>query len=434
MTAGDPPATSAPQPAAAVSAPRRGERALEEPSRLLTFEFVGLCLVALLAVANGTAFYNLFGHLGTLGVAPELRGLVVGAYSLTAMVLYLVASPFLTVRLASPAMLTGIGILVLGGLAYLTTRSFWGLLFLRAFCGAGHFLMGAGAMALLVTVIPPERSGQAFGLYSVAILVAYGVVPAAMDAVTPWLGDAARGYAAATTFLLPAAWIVLRLRRRARRSARPTGPQRHPPPSWRDAWTSVARPPVALLLLVNAAYFMNWSSLYYLYKGFAEQRGFGNVGSFLTVLTVVMILIRLLTGRLFDRFDKAWLMVLSFAVIAAGHQALLHAPAGAIPLVGALFGLGLGSGYPALNGLMFEVSEPRFRPLNANLMNFAIQAGSFLGPAAGGALLAEHGYRGYFLGASGLALASAAASAAFARGRRPAHPPGAAAAGSTPVR
>jgi MFS family permease len=394
---------------------------MKKPTQLLTFEFVGLCLVALLAVANSTAFYNLFGHLRTLGIAPELGGLVVGAYSLTAMVLYLVASPYLTVGVASPAMLAGIGILVVGGFGYLVAHSFWALLLLRAFCGTGHFLMGAGAMALLVTVIPPERSGQAFGLYSVAILVAYGVVPAAMDVVTPWLGNAAYGYAAATASLVPAAWIVLRIRRRAPEEARRAGSPRSPPSSWKDTWVSVSRPQVALLLLLNTAYFMNWSSLYYLYKGFAEQSRLGNVGSFLTVLTVVMILIRLLTGRLFDRFDKAWLLVLSFGIIAVGHQALLRLPAGAVPLVGALFGLGLGAGYPALNGLMFEFSEPRFRPLNANLMNFAIQAGSFLGPSVGGALLAHHGYRGYFLAASGLALVSAATGAAFAHGRRARH-------------
>ena len=46
------------------------------PRRLVTFEFVGLCLVAFLAVCNVTAFYNLFGYLASLGVPGSLRGLV----------------------------------------------------------------------------------------------------------------------------------------------------------------------------------------------------------------------------------------------------------------------------------------------------------------------------------------------------------------------
>ena len=68
----------------------------------------------------------------------------------------------------------------------------------------------------------------------------------------------------------------------------------------------------------------------------------------------------------------------------------------------------MGIGYPAINGLMFEVSVPRFRPLNANLMLFAVQAGYFLGPVVGGALVAFGDYHVYFLASSGVAFASAA--------------------------
>ena len=393
------------------------------PRKLLTFEFVGLCLVALLAVANATTYYNLFGHLASLGIDPGLRGLVVGAYALTAMVLYLVASPFLSPRTGPRAQLAGIAILVVGGFGYLVARTFWSLLALRAFCGAGQFLMGAGAMAQLVAFIPAERSGQAFGLYSVAILLAYGVVPGAMDALAPHLPSAAHGYAAATATLLPAAWIVLRIRARTRARAGAPPPAPRPPPrshGWAGLWASLRQPPVALLVLLNTAYFMNWSSLYFLYKGFAEQGRLGNVGGFFTVLTAVMIAIRLVAGRLFDRIAKARLMAASFAVIATAHVALRQLPPGTVPLVGALFGLGLGAGYPALNGLMFDFSPPAARPLNANLMSFAVQAGSFLGPSVGGLVVARRGYPGYFLAAAGLALASSAASVVLARRRFPA--------------
>jgi MFS family permease len=177
---------------------------MPSPRRLLSFEFASLCLIAFLAVANGTAYYNLFGHLAALGIPAELRGLVVGAHSLVAMGLYLVASPFLTVRNAPRAMLAGIAVLVVGGLSFLVVRSFWGLLLLRSFCGAGGFLLGAGATSLLVGVIPPDRSGEAFGIYSVAILAAYGIVPAGMDLLVPHLPSVATGYALAGLVLLPA--------------------------------------------------------------------------------------------------------------------------------------------------------------------------------------------------------------------------------------
>ena len=374
--------------------------------KLLGFEFTSLCLIAFLAIANGTAYYDLFGHLASLGIPAGVRGLVVGAYPAVAMALYLVASPFLTVPRAPRAMLTGIAILVVGGVSFPFVQSFWGLVLLRGACGAGGFLLGAGAMALLVTVIPPDRSGQAFGIYSVAILAAYGIVPAAMDGAVPRLMGVTTAYALAGLALLPAAGLVLAIRRRVHPVTAGPGGERHRP-SWADLHASLSSPRLVLVLALGVAYFANWSSLYYLFKGFATERGLGNVGAFFSVLTAVMVGIRLLGGRLFDRFDKARLAAFSFATIALGHLALAFLPIGLAPLVGAFFGLGLGAGYPALNGLVFELSAPRFRPQNANLMMFAVQLGSFLGPAVGGALVARAGYPGYFAGSVLLALGSA---------------------------
>lgn len=389
------------------------DRDLSASRRLLSFEFVGLCLVAFLAVCNVTVFYNLFGYLASLGVPAGLRGLVVGSAALSAMVLYLVASPFVTVRRAPAAMLLGMAVLAVSGWAYLLVHAPFGLFALRILNGAGHFLLGAGATALLVTVIPPERSGQAFGIYSVAILLAFGLVPTVMDAIVPHLPSPAHGYALATVSVLPAFWIVLRVRRlpALSRDVGHAGPLR-----WSEIRGNLTAPKVALLLALNTFYFVNWSSLFFLFKGFAQEKGVGNVGTFFAVLTAVMIAIRLLAGRLFDRVDKVRLMGASFLAVALAHLALAAAPAGAIPLVGALFGLGLGAGYPAINGLMFDFSPPRLRPLNANLMLFAVQGGSFLGPSIGGALVARHGQRGYALGSIALAVAAAGASALLGRG------------------
>jgi len=381
---------------------------MASPRKLLGFEFTSLCLIAFLAIANGTAYYDLFGHLASLGVPAELRGLVVGAYPLVAMLLYLLASPFLDARRAPGAMLAGIAILVAGGVSFLVVRSFWGLFLLRAACGAGGFLLGSGAMALLVTVIPPDRSGEAFGIYSVAILAAYGVVPAAMDAAVPRFTGVTQAYALAGLALLPAVGLVFALRRRIRPP--PPGADGEPHlPSFADVRETLGSTRLRRALALGVAYFANWSSLYYLFKGFATERGLGNVGVFFSVLTAVMIGIRLVGGRLFDRFDKARLAAFSFGMIALGHLALAILPIGAAPLLGAFFGLGLGAGYPALNGLVFELSEPRFRPLNANLMMFTVQLGSFLGPAVGGALVARAGYPGYFGSSILLGLGSAAA-------------------------
>jgi MFS family permease len=379
---------------------------MHEPRKLLTFEFLGLCVVIFLAFCNFTVFYNLFNYLETLGIPADLRGLVVGSYSLTAMLLYLLVSPFLTPANAARTMLLGIAVVTLCGMSYLFVYSFWGLLGLRIINGFGQFLMSAGAMTLLVSVIPKEKSGQAFAIYSVAILLPYATVPAVMDALAFLIPTPPHGYAGATVTLIPAAWIVLHIRRR--RLEQSGMAERKHLPAWSDIRANVTRLPVALLLLLTAIYISNWSSMFFLIKGFADQQGIINVGSFFVVQTGVMIVLRLLGGQLLDAFDKARIVVATFVVIAIGHLALDNLPgAWAMPLVAIIFGVGMGMGQPTFHGLMFEVSPPRFRPLNANLILFATQAGFFLGPVLGGALVARWGYHGYFLFSIGLALAAA---------------------------
>lgn len=387
--------------------------------KLLTFEFVGLCLVAFLASCNVTVFYNLFNYLQSLGIATEYCGVVIGGYSLTAMFFYLVASPFVNNANAPGFMLLGIVVMIFCGLSYLFVHSFWGLLALRMVNGSGQFCLGAGTMAMFVSIIPPEKSGQAFGVYSVAILAAFGSVPAAMDAMARFIPSPSYGYAAATLSLLPAAWIVLLINRRRREYIASVLPKAHLP-VWADIRSNISQLPIALLILLNLSYFANWSSLLFLFKGFALQRGIANVGLFFSAQTGVMIILRLLAGRLFDSIDKVRLASCSFITVAVGYFALDHLTGTwAVPLVGILFGLGMGAGYPAINGLMFQLSPVRFRSLNANLMLFAVQAGFFLGPVTGGAVVAHYGYRGYFRFSIMLALIATIVSAILANNQRP---------------
>ena len=375
------------------------------PRKLLTFEFLGLCFVTFVAYCNISIFYNLFNYLQILGIPADLRGLLIGVYSLTAMFLYLLASPFLTAANAPRAMLSGMAGLILCGFSYFFVQSFWGLLVLRMLNGLGQFLLGAGTMALFVSVIPREKSGQAFAIYSTAMLLSFGTVPAVMDALAAYIPTPPHGYAGATLMLVPAAWVTWQIRRRRREQAADT--ERTGFPGWAVIRTNITQLPVVLLLLLNLVYMMNWSSMLFLFKGFADQQGISNVGSFFSVQMGIMIALRLLAGRLFDSIDKAWMLAATFAIIALGHLGLDNLPgAGAISLVAVIFGLGMGMGHPSLNGLMLEVSAPQFRPLNANLMLFAVQAGYFLGPVISGSLVGRWGYHGYFLFNIGLALAA----------------------------
>src|SRR5574340_971392 len=218
---------------------------MTESRKLLTFEFLGLCVVTFMAFCNFTVFYNLFNYLRTLGIPADLRGLVIGCYSLTSMLVYLLASPFLNSANAPRTMLSGMVVLAFCGFGYLFIHSFWGLMGLRMMNGIGQSLMAAGARALLVTVIPQEKSGQAYAVYSIAMLLPYGIVPAVMDALSAFIATPSQGYAGATVTLLPAAWVVWEIRRRHRERSGKS--EKKHLPCWADIRANLAQLPVVLL-------------------------------------------------------------------------------------------------------------------------------------------------------------------------------------------
>ena len=88
---------------------------MTDARKLLSYEFIGLCLIAFLANCNITAFYNLFNYLHSLGIPAQLCGVVIGMYSLTAMLLYLLASPLVNAANAPRYMLLGTTLIMLCG-------------------------------------------------------------------------------------------------------------------------------------------------------------------------------------------------------------------------------------------------------------------------------------------------------------------------------
>jgi hypothetical protein len=70
--------------------------------------------------------------------------------------------------------------------------------------------------------------------------------------------------------------------------------------------------------------------------------------------------------------------------------------------MGLFLGLGWGVAMPVLSGLVFDVSAAKFRALNTNLAFEMFQAGFFVGPLAGAAILVHWGYQALYYACAGL--------------------------------
>ncbi|GAB6036374.1 hypothetical protein JCM15519_09330 [Fundidesulfovibrio butyratiphilus] len=369
---------------------------MKQHDRLFTVDFVFICLLILLTYCNITVFYNLYQFLEQIGIAKAWRGFLIGSSSLATIAFFLFASPYLTVKNSIAAATLGALILLACGVSYLYARDVPTLLLVRLANGAAVYLLSAACMTLMVSRIPTQRSGQAFSLYSVALLLPYSLVPAVCDAVVPHLESLAVGYWGMSLLLLPGLVMIFVLSRRQRAHT-----DEAPAPaaiSLSDMYRNALSPPIALVLLLNAFYIVCFSSFFFMAKGLFQSRGFPNVGSYFTIQMFCMIAVRLFGNRLFDQVRKVRLIALSFLMASASF--LLAAHSYTLPgmyLSSLIMGIGTGVSSPALYGLMFTISPPRFKTINSNLMMLSLQVGNFVGPIYGAQIMHDIGYTGLLL-------------------------------------
>jgi hypothetical protein len=73
----------------------------------------------------------------------------------------------------------------------------------------------------------------------------------------------------------------------------------------------------------------------------------------------------------------------------------------------ALYGVGMALTMPLVNSSMLSISTPRMRTYNANLLMIAVDAGFFVGPFLGGAIMAADGSHAVLFGVSGAIMLAA---------------------------
>lgn len=371
--------------------------------KVITCSFIALCTLSFLALCNVAIFFNFYDHLLDIGIESKKAGFLVGLSSLSAVVLYITASTKITLGNARKLIITGMILLALCGVLYQFANSFWSIALLRICNGSGMFLVMASCMVMLVANIPPEQSGFAFSIYSVALLAPYSVVPAFIEFIHPWITQPTKIYMLIGILLLPSLLLLPFIRSSKHRD---TGPSRATTFSASSSIRkNIFQKPVLSILLVNTVYFTLFSGLFYLFKGFAESKGILNAGYFFTIQMGVMVLIRIVAGKVFDSFSKTILVCVSLILTAFSFFLLTILPSSNwIFPTAIIFGLGMGFTVPPLNALMFLVAEPQYRGFNSNMMMLTVQMGTFLGPFCGAIAIDAGGYNFFLISASVLTL------------------------------
>jgi len=380
--------------------------------RLFSFEFLALNLILLISFCSVSVFFNFYHYLGEIGVPVFWRGFLVGLEPMAAFFFRPFMISWVTARNAFAVMMVSMILLIAVSCAYLAAVTVPSLILVRIAHGIVFVLLSTAAIALIVQFIPGEKSGQGFGIVSIATLIPLATLPPLTEAILPAVRNEADIYAGVSLFTVVALLFGLALRKRLGRMLQNTDAVVLRRPRLSEIGANLRQRSVALLLAAALFLYLAHATVFYFTKDLSLQTGVGKVGFFFTLSMVMMIAVRVLGGGLFDRFNKLRFFQLGLAGLAlcfillpsAGSPLSFH-------LLGAFYGLAMGVVLPLLNALLFSASPPSLRGLNTNLTLFTLDGGYFLLPYLGGSLVAlGSGFETLFYLGAGSALVTLALS------------------------
>ena len=209
-----------------------------------------------------------------------------------------------------------------------------GLLALRAVQGVGWGLATTAISSLVADLAPPERRGEAIGIWGLAPTVAMALGPAAGGGLAHVGGPAAAFLGTALLFVA-ALGLMLPVREPARPAATAA----------RGVFPRGAALPCAVLFLSSLSY-----GAVIAFVPVELGSGPGRTGAFFGVYALSILLVRPFAGRLSDRRGRVAVIVPGLLVGAAGvaYLGLARGPLGAAAAA-ALYGVGIaGLSFPAL--------------------------------------------------------------------------------------
>lgn len=374
--------------------------------RIVSYPFIALCLVAFFGFGNIAIFYNFYSYLGELGIAPYWRAWLLALQPLAAFILRPVISPWLNASnganvICASLVMSGIVLLL-----YPLATGVAALFAVRLLHGVAFVFLVSASLAVLVELIPPARSGAMFGIFTLNTLIPFAAIPPVIGWLLPHVHGMGTIYSWSGTVIICTLVFVLPLRKRSfagNGSGHAAGR-----PSWKGIRENLATPGLIMIVTANFFTFMTTTLLFYFMNDYGKAIALSNPGYFFSVSMGGTIALRVLGNAIFDRFDQQRLLVGSLVVLAGSCCAFTLTARPLVFLVFAfMYGGSLGFALPLLQSVMFRISAPELRGLNANLMLTATDAAYFAGPFAGGVLLSVGlSFSGLFLTAAGMGIAA----------------------------
>jgi MFS family permease len=358
--------------------------------RLFSPAFIALTLADL-------AYFTCFGVLigvtpffvtGPLGVGAAGLGLAVGAFSVTALVLRLIAGRLADRVGRRPLLIVGAGAFAVLTASHVFVTELWVLVLLRLLLGAAEAFFFVAGFAALADLAPPGRAGEALSWNSLALYVGIAVGPGIGQLLLSFGGFPAAWAGAATLTLLAAV-----LAARIPETAQPRAGDAADVPLIHRA---VIRPGLALFSGVAAgAAFLAFGAVY------ADDIGVSLWSAAPFVYGAVIITCRVLFAKLPDRVAPFRLgaAALGLATVGLAIVSTVRNPLG-IFLGTAILAVGMAFLAPAIFAAIFGMVHAQERGAAAGTATVFIDLGFGGGPMLLGFVAAAAGIPVAFVAAA----------------------------------
>ncbi|HEX7479840.1 MAG TPA: MFS transporter [Polyangiales bacterium] len=362
-----------------------------KPQSLWTRSLLTVVATQLIFGYSASTFLLMPKYLSTvLGASPSQLGRV-GALPSFAAVL---AAPFVGSWLDTigrkPLIALGTSLAAICAALWLCVDHLGPLVYVLQLGNGLAFMLTFNASGTLVTdKAPPERLGQAIGIFGAANMSMSAIAPAAAEALV-----ARAGWRAAFALAACAALCALALSRRIDEPARNPG---HAPrrPSLAPTLALVRRlsPQAFTMVTCGAAY----GAVFTYYQPFVLSQGAKHVSAFFIGFTLAALATRLGLGSLPDRLGRQRVALGSYAFYACTVLAMTQLLPSRLFVLGLLFGCAHGFFYPALNALCVEQTRPEQRGRVMTLVNGSFQLGNMSSVLAFGWVAERYGYPRVFV-------------------------------------
>lgn len=314
-------------------------------------------------------------YVNTIGGNATDVGLVTGVFMVSAILIRPFAGYLLRLVNKKYLLIFGITINAVATGMYYLAETVSALLIIRLVHGLGFGLATTYLSTLVAEIIPKERRGEGMGYFGVGETVAISIGPMIGIAILE-VFDYSRLFIGGLSILLLAALMIALTK--SPKKPNSVGETQQLKVKLLEKRVFI---PALLTLLVGVAAsgIMSFFSLY------AIEKDFQGIGWFFFIIALASFLVRLVSGKLFDRHGPSVILIPGALLATTGLLVLYVAQIDfTFYLAAALYGLGFGAIFPAIQtwciNLVEEHEHEYAMSTFFNFFDFGIGGGSlFLG-------------------------------------------------------